>query len=105
MSGNFDRKGVKVISTHCLDDDACRPPVDCAVSRSRAADQQILELACQALRTSGYTQLRQVQVSLEQGRVTLKGELPTYYLKQVAQSVIQDVAGVREIDNDVRVLS
>ncbi len=88
-----------------IDDEACRPPGECKVSRPRTADEQIVDLACQALHSSGYSQLRHLQVSFEHGRMTLQGQLPTYYLKQVAQSVIQDVAGVREIDNDVRVSS
>lgn len=94
-----------MIPAHRIDDEVCCPPNECTVSRPRTADEQIVELACQALRSSGYSQLRRLQVSFEHGRMTLQGQLPTYYLKQVAQSVVQEVAGVREVDNDVRVSS
>ena len=59
----------------------------------------------QALHASGYTQFRQLQVYFEHGRITLQGRLPTYYLKQVAQSAVLSVDGVRDIDNDVKVIS
>lgn len=94
-----------MIPAHRIVNEDCRPPVEYTVGGTRTADQKIVDQACQALRTSGYTQLRHLQVSFEHGRMTLQGQLPTYYLKQVAQSVIQDVAGVREIDNDVKVLT
>lgn len=92
-----------MIPVHRVGDDACLPPGEGTGTRQRTADQRIVDMACHALFASGYSQLRHLQVSFEHGRVTLQGQLPTYYLKQVAQSVILDVDGVREIDNDVRV--
>lgn len=68
-------------------------------------DERIAEQAYQALATSGYRLLRNLQVYCDHGRVTLQGRLPTYFLKQLAQSLIQRIEGVRDVDNDVRVLS
>jgi hypothetical protein len=35
----------------------------------------------------------------------VRGAVPTFYLKQVLQSVLKDVKGVRLIDNQVQVVS
>jgi len=52
---------------------------------------------------SNYAQLRSLKACCDNGRVTLQGRLPTYFLKRVAQQAIQLVPGVRDIDNDVKV--
>lgn len=69
------------------------------------ADEVLVALVYQALNSSGYPQLRNLQAYCHSGRVTLQGRLPTYFLKQVAQTVIRSVIGVRDIDNDVKVVS
>lgn len=66
-------------------------------------DDQIVDLVYQSFRASGYGQFRQLKVYCDHGRVTLQGSLPTYYLKQVAQTVIRLIPGIRDIDNDVTV--
>ena len=68
-----------------------------------AHDHQIVDAAYRALRASGYGQLLSINVYCDHGRVTLQGRLPTFYLKQVAQSVLGRVDGIRDIDNDVTV--
>lgn len=67
-------------------------------------DEQIVVLVYEALSCTGYGQFLRLKAYCHNGRVTLQGHLPTYYLKQVAQTVIRAVAGVRDIDNDVKVL-
>ena len=39
------------------------------------------------------------------GVLTLRGQLPTFYFKQVLQSWLRDVEGVEQIDNQVDVVS
>ena len=56
-----------------------------------------------ALRTNGYPALRTIQASVEGRRVVLKGRVPSYYMKQMAQAVTLDVAGVQDLRNDVEV--
>jgi osmotically-inducible protein OsmY len=68
-------------------------------------DEMILKLVYQALHASGYQQLRNLQANCHSGRVTLQGHLPTYYLKQVAQVAALSVDGVRDLDNDLKVIS
>ena len=36
--------------------------------------------------------------------MTLRGRLPTYYLKQLAQHLIAEIKGVRRIINEIEVL-
>lgn len=37
--------------------------------------------------------------------LTVNGNVPTFYLKQVLQSILQTVEGVRRIENEVEVVS
>lgn len=51
------------------------------------------------LRRSGYLALRDVSCEVS-GRVAwLRGRLPSYYLKQMAQAVVADVEGVQQVIN------
>jgi hypothetical protein len=47
----------------------------------------------------------QVTFSYSQGILTLEGRLPSFYLKQVLQTVLRDLDGVTRIDNQVDVVS
>jgi hypothetical protein len=51
-------------------------------------DDDLREAAVSALRESNYRILRTLDCKVEAGVVYLKGELPSFYLKQIAQSVI-----------------
>jgi osmotically-inducible protein OsmY len=57
-----------------------------------------------ALRATGYPALRTIEVSVHCRRVVLKGRVPSYYMKQMAQAVTLAVAGVQELCNDVEVI-
>ena len=57
------------------------------------------------LRRSGYLALRALTCEARDGVVRLHGRLPTYYLKQVAQSVASGVAGVRRVVNHIEVIA
>ena len=54
--------------------------------------------------TMGYRSLRDVSCISDSGRIVLKGNTPTYYLKQVAQVIAAKVAGVGVINNQIEVL-
>jgi osmotically-inducible protein OsmY len=94
-----------LLPTTSEDDQFQKDCTKSAENRSQEDDGQIVKLVHRALHASGYIQLRQLQVYFEHGRITLQGRLPTYYLKQVAQSLILAVDGVQDIDNDVKVFS
>jgi hypothetical protein len=48
---------------------------------------------------------RRVTFQFQDGVLTLRGRVPTFYLKQLLQSWLKDLDGVREIDNQVDVVS
>lgn len=75
-----------------------------AVSNSRLFDTREAEAAIQsALSQTGYGELRRLQVECSPDAVTISGRVPTYYLKQLAQSVIQDVPGISRVRNEIHV--
>ena len=48
---------------------------------------------------------RQIQCDFDDGVLTLRGSVPTFYLKQVLQTRVMDLPNVAEIHNDVDVVS
>ncbi|HLA86248.1 MAG TPA: BON domain-containing protein [Thermoguttaceae bacterium] len=46
---------------------------------------------------------RQFSLEAEQGRVTLRGTVRSYYQKQMAQEAVRYVDGVSEISNELEV--
>ncbi|MEN6459283.1 MAG: BON domain-containing protein [Thermoguttaceae bacterium] len=65
--------------------------------------QEITDIAQAALRQSAYFELRQVTCDFRAGVLTLRGRLPSYHLKQLAQTAVAEVPGVVEVDNRVEV--
>lgn len=53
-----------------------------------------------SLQNSGHLALKSLQVSAELRTITLRGCVPTYYLKQVAQTVAKGVEGVTTVINN-----
>ena len=51
----------------------------------------------------GYAQLNGITCKASGDQLLLTGELDSFYLKQVAQSVAIKVPGVRNVQNDIRV--
>jgi osmotically-inducible protein OsmY len=65
----------------------------------------IVEDAENRLRKNAYLVLRNISCEFRAGILILRGCLPTYYLKQIAQSVVSGVASVERIDNQIEVRS
>ena len=55
------------------------------------------------LRQSGYLQLHLVSCEFHEGVLTLRGRVSSFYLKQVAQTLIRGLDGVGEINNRLEV--
>jgi len=55
----------------------------------------------QQLVGSGRLRLRGVQVNEDRGTVVLTGSVPTFYLKQLAQTIAGSVSGVAAIRNEM----
>jgi osmotically-inducible protein OsmY len=63
------------------------------------------ELAERRLRGSSFLALRTIDCEYREGVLTLRGRLPTYYLKQVAQEVVAEVEGVERVSNSIEVVA
>lgn len=63
----------------------------------------VAEAARERLRRSCYLQLRQVTCHFHEGVLVLRGQLPSYYLKQHAQEAVMELEGVEEIINHIEV--
>jgi osmotically-inducible protein OsmY len=73
-------------------------------ARRPPADDRLVRLARLTIDASplrGWS--GRLQINSQAGVVTLSGRLPSYYLKQVLQTIVGQVPGVREIDNHVAV--
>jgi osmotically-inducible protein OsmY len=65
----------------------------------------IAEGAESRLRCNSYLALKNVSCEYNEGVLTLRGCLPTYYLKQMAQTAVARVDGVQRIVNEIEVIS
>jgi osmotically-inducible protein OsmY len=59
----------------------------------------------QQLRSSPYWSVRQLNCHVDQGSIVLRGTVPCFYLKQVAQSVAVKTVGVECVRSDIEVQS
>jgi hypothetical protein len=72
---------------------------------SRTPQPGLLELAERALRSGPYPALKKLSCDYRDGVLVLRGCLPSYYLKQIAQEVVaHQVKGVGRIDNQIQVV-
>jgi hypothetical protein len=64
--------------------------------------------ACRAeglLARSGYPALDRVRCDFSDGVLLLRGQVPSYYLRQLAQEAVAGLPGVRAVRNEVEVLA
>jgi hypothetical protein len=83
-----------VLNTACAE-----PPTDAANPRPATAD-----LAERCLRSNPYLALKNVSCDSRDGVLILRGCLPSYYLKQIAQEAVASPEGVQRIDNQIQVV-
>ncbi len=69
----------------------------------RNPNPRILIEIAEALTRTTYLSLRQIELRYEAETVIMDGSVPTYFLKQLAQSTAMSVRGVLQIDNQLRV--
>lgn len=68
-------------------------------------DCLVLDRVNQVLQASGYLDLRRLRCEYDDGIVTIKGHVGSYFLKQMAQVLAARVEGVTGINNQLRVAS
>ena len=52
-----------------------------------------------------YLALKNVSCEFRDGVLTLRGNLPSYYLKQIAQTIVANLEGVERLVNAVEVIA
>ena len=72
---------------------------------TRTPHPGLLELAEGCLRRNPYLALKNVACDCRDGVLVLRGCLPSYYLKQLAQEVVARLEGVQTIDNQIQVVT
>lgn len=68
-----------------------------------SADEQLRRRVVQMLQRTGYPHLGKVEVGVHEKLAVLKGRVPSYYVKQVAQCAAMAVPGVESLQNDLTV--
>jgi osmotically-inducible protein OsmY len=66
---------------------------------SNELDQVLSAQAAERLGSSGYGALQAVRCRAEAGTVELSGTVPTFFLKQLAQSLVSGLPAVRGVRN------
>jgi hypothetical protein len=68
-----------------------------------ARERDVKAAVADTLVRSGYSALSLVGCEVRGDAIILQGSVPTYYLKQLAQSFAQRVAGAKRVDNRLAV--
>ena len=66
--------------------------------------EQIVDRAENCLRHNPYLANKNVQCDFHEGVLTLRGCLPTYYLRQLAQESLGPVFGILRIVNEIEIM-
>ena len=59
----------------------------------------------QALAANPYWSIRQLVCQIDRDRISLKGTVPSYYLKQIAQAIAAKVVGAECVCSEINVAS
>lgn len=70
---------------------------------SANADRETAHAVRARLQASGYYYLRALECECRCGKLVLRGCLPTYYLKQVAQTLASRTPGVESVANEIEI--
>jgi osmotically-inducible protein OsmY len=81
----------------------CAPRGGADVFAGAEKDQHLETHIEHALLATGHRIFCLVRVSVRDRSVTLRGRVPSYYLKQLAQSVVLAAPGVRGLRNELAV--
>ena len=80
-------------------------PPDLCNSPRPVVSAEIAEGAERCLRSNAYLALKNVRCEYREGVLTLRGCLPTYYLKQMAHAIVAQLDGIGNIDNQIEVMA
>ncbi len=75
------------------------------ISWEKAEEEIIREEAVMLLQESPYRELWDVACEFREGVLTLRGRVPSFFLKQIAQSIVFVMERVEEINNRLEVIA
>lgn len=70
-----------------------------ASAESESPAELVERVAERRLEDSGYRVLSRVRCRFEAGILTLSGRVPSFYMKQVAQTLVMSLHSVQKVDN------
>lgn len=79
--------------------------VTAAQFTSRANAQAVQRAARQRLTKTGYPVLRNIDCSVSDDRIVLRGRVPSFYHKQLAQETVRRTSQEKQIVNHIEVAS
>ena len=71
--------------------------------RDLSKPTSLVDMAHSRLRLASYPDLRRVSCRFQDGVLTLYGQVPSYHLKQMAQTLVASLEGVRLVCNELDV--
>jgi hypothetical protein len=71
----------------------------------RLSPMDLAEWAEGRLRSNSYLALKNISCEFDDGVLRLRGCLPSYYLKQIAQETLAPLEGLVQIDNQIAVVA
>lgn len=94
--------------THAGDEAPLPGPIvlECPVATPVAIEDEsrVVTALNHALDKAGHLPLRRLRLEIHDRRIVVRGTVPTYYLKQLAQCIIREIAPDCEIMNLVEVV-
>jgi osmotically-inducible protein OsmY len=69
-----------------------------------SASFPVVALAEARLQASPYKSIQKIVCVYHEGSLVLRGCLPTFFHKQMAQQAVVDIMGVKQVDNQIKVL-
>src|SRR5262245_33857810 len=80
-------------------------PAPPALPEKDLRERVVAEGAEHRLRSNSYLALKNVSCAFREGVLTLRGCLPSYFLKQMAQTAVNRLEGVQRIVNEIQVVA
>ena len=70
---------------------------------AQPSDDNLADAVRSSLGSTGYQQLRRIDVDVEDGHVKLTGRVARYYLLQIAQQAAMKTDGVESVGSEIEV--
>ena len=65
---------------------------------------RVADAAKQQLRAHTHLSMQRIWCEFEEGRLLLQGQVPSFYLKQLAQTAVAKLDGVCQVVNEIEVV-